>query len=301
MIGSEVVALHARKSPIDGVTPPAMIPEHSSILCAPARSMAWQSATEHPTISTITPAKVPEAQVVLETTSLARGQAVLSPMSGFGNLFDLQALQTLAEVMVKLAIGAMIGAAIGFERELHGRPAGIRTHMLMVLGVVLFCEVSKAFAPNDQARIASQVLTGVGFLGAGTILRVGIEIKGLTSAASMWAAAALGMSVSVAGPFLWVALLGTVLCVITLDFVDKWERHWIPAAHPRILQVQIEQSCNLESLLKTISDQKGVVKGVRFVSRTDPIIISMDIQGPQENIMAAIASLDGVLEANWSD
>lgn len=222
-------------------------------------------------------------------------------MSGFGNLFDTQSLQTLGEVMLKLAIGTVIGAAIGFERELHGRPAGIRTHMLMVLGVVLFCEVSKAFAPNDQARIAAQILTGVGFLGAGTILRVGVEIKGLTSAASMWAAAALGMSVSVAGPFLWVALFGTILCVITLDFVDKWERRWLPVAHPRTLQVHIDQSCALESVLKSITDQKGIVKGVRFVSRSEPIILSMDVQGPQQNILAAIATTDGVLEANWID
>ena len=93
-------------------------------------------------------------------------------MSVFDGAFDVKTAGIAIDVLIKLGIGAAIGGAIGYEREFHGRPAGIRTHMLMVLGVVLFCEVSKAFAPNDQARIAAQIVTGVGFLGAGTILRL---------------------------------------------------------------------------------------------------------------------------------
>jgi len=89
---------------------------------------------------------------------------------------------------------------VGWEREVHGRPAGMRTHMLLVIGVVLMCEVSRAFSPaGDPARIAAQIVTGVGFLGAGAIMRIGMEVKGLTSAASLWTVTGIGMAVSVGG------------------------------------------------------------------------------------------------------
>ncbi|HXH60720.1 MAG TPA: MgtC/SapB family protein, partial [Fimbriimonadaceae bacterium] len=89
-------------------------------------------------------------------------------MDGFSGLFTSGSLAIVMNVLAKLGLGALLGGAIGFERERSGRPAGIRTHMLLVIGVVLFSEVSKYFGGPDQARIAAQIVTGVGFLGAGT-------------------------------------------------------------------------------------------------------------------------------------
>lgn len=222
-------------------------------------------------------------------------------MSLFEGAFDPSSVRIAGDVLLKLGIGAAIGGAIGFERELHGRPAGIRTHMMMVIGVVLFCEVSKAFAPNDQARIAAQVLTGVGFLGAGTILRLGAEIKGLTSAASIWAAAALGMAVSTGGAFLWVALFGTALALVTLAVVDDIERRLVPHAHPRNMQVEVDSLDRLTEVMAAIQQTGGKVKGARFTSNGEGHHIELDVQGASDPCLASVAGCAGVKDVRWTD
>src|SRR3954471_10979252 len=108
------------------------------------------------------------------------------PMQAFEDAFTPHSLDVATDVLVKMGVGALMAGLIGWEREKHGRPAGIRTHMLMVMGVILFSEAGKYFgATSDPSRVAAQIVTGVGFLGAGTIMRVGPEIRGLTTAASI--------------------------------------------------------------------------------------------------------------------
>lgn len=132
---------------------------------------------------------------------------------------EADALLRALEVLIKAGIAVICAGLIGWEREIHGRPAGVRTHMLMALGVLLFSEVSKAFSSTDETRIAANIVTGVGFLGAGTILRTGLEVKGLTTAASIWSVTGIVMAVSVGRAFYWVALAGTALTLITLALV----------------------------------------------------------------------------------
>ena len=105
------------------------------------------------------------------------------------------------ELSVRLVVAAALGLAIGFEREIHGHPAGLRTHMLVALGSALFTVLSiegflgeEGAAPVDPTRIAAQIVSGIGFLGAGAILKDGIVIRGLTTAASLWATSAVGMA-----------------------------------------------------------------------------------------------------------
>jgi putative Mg2+ transporter-C (MgtC) family protein len=105
------------------------------------------------------------------------------------------------DLSVRLVVAAALGLAIGFEREIHGHPAGLRTHMLVALGSALFTVLSiegflgeEGAAPVDPTRIAAQIVSGIGFLGAGAILKDGIVIRGLTTAASLWATSAVGMA-----------------------------------------------------------------------------------------------------------
>jgi putative Mg2+ transporter-C (MgtC) family protein len=105
------------------------------------------------------------------------------------------------DLSMRLIAAAGLGLAIGFEREIHGHPAGLRTHMLVALGSALFTVLSiRGFlgepgtAPVDPTRIAAQIVSGIGFLGAGAILKDGIVIRGLTTAASLWATSAVGMA-----------------------------------------------------------------------------------------------------------
>ena len=125
------------------------------------------------------------------------------------------------DLSARLLVGALLGLAIGFEREIHGHPAGLRTHMLVALGSALFTVLSiHGFAgdagsgPVDPTRIAAQIVSGIGFLGAGAILKYGTSIRGLTTAASLWATAAVGMAV---GAGSWVlAVAGTAIVVFSL-------------------------------------------------------------------------------------
>src|SRR5687768_14127131 len=109
-----------------------------------------------------------------------------------------------ADLAIRMLVAAALGAAIGLEREIHEHPAGMRTHLLVALGSAIFTELSiYAFGgspapngslPTDTSRVAAQVVSGIGFLGAGAILKYGTSIRGLTTAASLWAAAAIGMA-----------------------------------------------------------------------------------------------------------
>lgn len=118
----------------------------------------------------------------------------------------------------------MLGAIIGFERELNRQPAGFRTHSLVSLGAALFTVVS-AFGfvgpVADPTRVAAQIVTGIGFIGAGTILQHRGHIRGLTTAASLWAVAAIGTAAG-AGLFI-VAIIGTLLVFIVLRVLDRLE------------------------------------------------------------------------------
>ncbi len=128
------------------------------------------------------------------------------------------------DLSARMLIAAVLGAVIGFEREIHEHPAGMRTHLLVALGSAIFTELSifgfgpssgaPAGAPVDPSRIAAQVVTGIGFLGAGAILKYGTSIHGLTTAASLWAAAAVGMAVGAGSWF--IALVGTAIVVFSL-------------------------------------------------------------------------------------
>jgi putative Mg2+ transporter-C (MgtC) family protein len=124
----------------------------------------------------------------------------------------------------RLSVGLLLGAVIGFERELHRQPAGFRTHALVSLGAALFTVVSAygfAGPTVDPTRIAAQIVTGIGFIGAGTILQHRGSVRGLTTAASLWAVAAIGMA-SGAG-MLAMAVIGTFLILVVLVFLDRVE------------------------------------------------------------------------------
>jgi putative Mg2+ transporter-C (MgtC) family protein len=149
-------------------------------------------------------------------------------VDAFQGMFDGDAWSVLLGALLKLGIAAILGGLIGWERESHGRPAGIRTHMMTVIGVVMFSEVSKHFATGDPTRIAAQIVTGIGFLGAGTILRHGPEIRGLTTAATLWAAAGIGMAVSTGGVYIVIAVAATLLSLFTLEVVERFEKRVNP-------------------------------------------------------------------------
>lgn len=132
----------------------------------------------------------------------------------------------LRDICLRLLCAMVVGMVIGTEREYTNRPAGMRTHILVALGAasvmitgqMIFLQYSALGATPDPSRLSAQVITGVGFLGAGTILREGTNVKGLTTAASLWAVACLGIAAG-AGYYA-IALAGMVFIFITLTFFE---------------------------------------------------------------------------------
>jgi putative Mg2+ transporter-C (MgtC) family protein len=123
------------------------------------------------------------------------------------------------ELLVRLGLAALLGAVIGFEREVQNHPAGARTHALVALGAALFTVAGGyGFTDTgdtlDPSRVAGQVATGVGFIGAGAILRIGLNVRGLTTAATLWLAAALGVAMA-AGAYS-AALIATGATIVLL-------------------------------------------------------------------------------------
>jgi len=165
-------------------------------------------------------------------------------------------------MILRLVLAALLGGVVGWERERHNRPAGLRTHMLVCVGAALVTLVSQSYAgPNsDPARISAQIVTGIGFLGAGTIIRVRESniIRGLTTAASLWTVAAIGMAVGRGGPMYPVAVATTVIVLLVLTTLDWFEHRWIAKLQYRRLVIGYQAGSERESELVSALRSLGI-------------------------------------------
>lgn len=182
--------------------------------------------------------------------------------------FDL-ALQ--ADLSVRMLVAAIFGAAIGLEREIHEHPAGMRTHLLVSLGSAIFTELSifgfnggpapNGSLPTDTSRIAAQIVSGIGFLGAGAILKYGTSIRGLTTAASLWTTAAIGMATG-AGEWL-IAAVGTFIVVFSLwplnALVARLHR---PGTHAIRLRLEVGRLEALGDVSRLLADRRVEMAGI---------------------------------------
>lgn len=119
------------------------------------------------------------------------------------------------DVVLRLALAAAASALIGYEREKTRHAAGLRTHMLVCIGSTLITLTSLEMFPNDPARVAAGIVTGIGFLGAGTIFRDKNNVRGLTTAASIWAVAGVGLALGTGAYF--IAVAATIAMLLTLE------------------------------------------------------------------------------------
>ena len=173
----------------------------------------------------------------------------------------------IGEITLKLILAAILGGLIGFEREAHGRAAGFRTHIMVSLGSALFMIISlsiferyrqiygDAMGRIDPGRIAAQVVTGIGFLGAGTIIRFRGALKGLTTAACLWVVCGIGMAagLGIFGP----ALMVTAISLATLFFMGKLEKVFSRDTYCMAYVTAQDQAGILEKL-EEILDKNGV-------------------------------------------
>jgi putative Mg2+ transporter-C (MgtC) family protein len=155
-------------------------------------------------------------------------------------------LFTVWEMILRLVAAAALGGLVGYERERHDQPAGLRTHTILSIGASLAMMLSILLAarfrnlvPNgDPARLAAQVISGIGFLGAGAIIRYGPTVRGLTTATSLWTVAIVGLAVG-AGEYASAAA-AVVLLLITLDLLDRVEKRFIHSSTTKTIKIGVE-------------------------------------------------------------
>ena len=172
-----------------------------------------------------------------------------------------------ADLAFRMLIAALLGAAIGLEREIHEHPAGMRTHLLVALGSAIFTELSiygfvgTTTAPIDPSRVAAQVVSGIGFLGAGAILKYGTSIRGLTTAASLWTAAAIGMAAG-AGEWL-IAAVGTAIVIFSLWPLNRLvERMHRPGTRALKMRLEVGRLEALGDVSRLLADRRVEMAGI---------------------------------------
>lgn len=171
----------------------------------------------------------------------------------------------LVSLTGRLLLAVLLGGLVGWERERHERPAGLRTHVLVCVGAALITVVSSRFGANGD-RMAAQVVTGVGFLGAGTIIRDGTSgtVRGLTTAASLWAVAGVGIAAGYGGQTAQVAALGTLLILGTLGVLSRFEETLIRQRRRQELTAFFHPS---EDPLSCLSRLLSALHGARVRTR----------------------------------
>jgi putative Mg2+ transporter-C (MgtC) family protein len=210
------------------------------------------------------------------------------------------------ELLGRLLLAAVLGGAIGAERELNDQAAGLRTHMLLTIGACLFTLVSAygfgGGIGTDPSRLAAQVVTGIGFLGGGAIVRHGLTVKGLTTAASIWATASVGVAIG-AGSYV-LGIGGAVLVVGTLfglrrvsTLLQRWgvsREEYVLATAPgfdvqRVVDLVRQEGADLRGLEHQQDDE------------ADRIVLLVKLRPlyKPERLLDYLRRMDGVLQVEW--
>jgi putative Mg2+ transporter-C (MgtC) family protein len=208
-------------------------------------------------------------------------------------------MTTTAQQVLELLAATGLGGGIGLERELSGQPAGFRTHVLVALGAALFSTVGTDVAGTDPTRMAAQVATGIGFLGAGAILREGGGIKGLTTAASLFVTAAAGVACGLHRP-----LLGTVavlLSLLTLTGLKRLEQEYFPRRRGHLVVLEVSDAADVQLVVAAAVEVLGTPAQVRRVGRAAGDRTAVTLSSPLQrgyallDLATRLRALDGVV------
>jgi len=208
---------------------------------------------------------------------------------------------TWAEALLRIVVAAGLGGLVGLERELDEKAAGLRTHMLVAVGSALFTLVGaygfEDFPARsvDPTRVAAQVVTGIGFLGAGIIFRQGFNVRGLTTAASLWLVAAIGMA---AGAGFWKgAVIATIVALISLRPLEWMKVRALPDRTARHVLVVLKEDGTSGDVLDVVEDVGELLALRREGSRLD---MEVEIERSQRvRLIDKLAALPQVEEARW--
>lgn len=214
---------------------------------------------------------------------------------------------SIDQFILRILVSAVLGGLIGYERERQHQPAGLRTLMILSVGSTLAMVLSidmafmytPAFPAGDPARLAAQVVSGIGFLGAGAILHYGLNVKGLTTATSLWAIAIVGLAVG-AGRYV-KSTAATLLLLIILVILNFFEEHFIHQYVTYDLTVKAtDRHGIIEEIKSRLSDGKHTVAIIRVSKDLDDNRVTVELTvraieiGLQDHLIGQLTKMDGV-------
>ena len=220
-----------------------------------------------------------------------------------------------SEVLLRVVLAGVLGGAVGAEREIREREAGLRTHLLVAVGAALFTLVSayawsdfhfsqKSGVTYDPTRIAAQIVTGIGFLGAGAIIRQGLSVRGLTTAASLWVVAAIGIAAG-AG-YYSAAVITTIVVLFSLWPLRIVAHRMFTRIRPgeQRLEVELRPNESPAILIEALERAGGAVQAFELEDGRDRRRVLLDIRLPSaqpQAVTAELMRLEPVLGVRWTD
>ena len=219
------------------------------------------------------------------------------------------------ELLIRVLLASVLGGLIGLERDMHGRAAGLRTHLLVSLGASVLTILSEFISQNattsglvsDPARIAAQIVSGIGFLGAGVIIKEGANVHGLTTAACLWGVAAIGMAAG-SGDYV-IAIAATVIALISLILLKHVESYY-PKDTYRVLSVRTPIEVSASQVIEIVKSKQvkilnyNLEKDYKMSTSVTKLIILLHHRGiPDKLADGIINSLESsslpLEEVNW--
>lgn len=220
--------------------------------------------------------------------------------------FQRQAEIGLLAVSIRLLVALICGGIIGIERERKHRPAGFRTHILICIGAAMTTLTSQYIAFNlgqttDLARLGAQVIAGIGFIGAGTIIVTKRKnVKGLTTAAGLWASAIVGLC-SGAG-FIEGALLTTIIIIVAELLLARFEYFMVSSSRTVVIFVEYSDTNKLTAIVETVKENSSYIRDIEITKSSGEnnnscaiFSIQMPRRRTHDKMINLIANLDGVV------
>lgn len=210
------------------------------------------------------------------------------------------------EILARLLMAVLLGGFIGYEREHTNRPAGFRTHILVCAGAALVMVTSEymvrkySIAAVDPARLGAQVISGIGFLGAGTIIRDGVNVRGLTTAASLWAVSCVGLAVG--SGFYLGAVVATILVFITLISLKKAERRFSRRNRYRTIIIESVDASGQVGMVTGLLEKSNIeIRNIQLYKGKDntrriKLLVKLPGGSLDPQTLNDLQSIDGVSE-----
>jgi putative Mg2+ transporter-C (MgtC) family protein len=210
-------------------------------------------------------------------------------------------------MILRLGAAVLVGGLVGFERERRDRPAGLRTHMVVCLGSTLITLISIELAAGryDPTRVAAQIVTGIGFLGAGTIFRSETGVRGLTTAAGLWVVAGMGMGIAAGGALMGMAALTGILVFVINQWLRVLEDRMSLAIREATLTL-VRDSGAMIGVLEGLAKRGAQIERIGWLARAaaeDQAVVAVRIRLPRSETTGALTSWlsaqPGVREVEW--